>query len=546
MTQIQRNFVRISRGLALLIWLGITAGMSTPAGAGPLARPENKAELGEALNQLLAATDLRGGTIGLFIQDYESGETIYARDSRTPLKPASCNKLQTTAAALYFLGPDFRYRTEIFAVGPIKSSTLHGDLVIRGSGDPTISARFQSNRSDLTGVFRGWANQIYDQKVRKIEGRVIGDDNYFDDQYFGDGWYPRERAEWYCAEISALSFNDNCVDLVFTGGREFGAPSTVEVLPRTNYVTLNNRVATRRSNSTEYVSFVRQDKSNVIEARGAVRPGSIKKEWAAVYNPTLFTVSTLREVLIAGGVRVEQAAVDIDDLPGYRLPQVAAAPAGEGRGILSKGAGSDGQSARPGAAEDASADALTTLVVHTSPPLRDIIGVINLNSQNFYAECVLKTLGAKIYGRGSFRAGGDAVEAFLRRERLWTPGSAIMDGSGLSYMNRTSPEQLVGVIRWVRERPEWWPFYRESLPQGGRTGTLNKRFQHSADAKAAGPQVFGKTGYIGGVRSMAGVIYTANGRELHYAIIANDFQARDNVVIELIDDLAATCARSRI
>src|SRR5690606_10765112 len=136
----------------------------------------------------------------------------------------------------------------------------------RGSGDPTISARFQRNRNDLTGVFRGWANQVYEQGVRKVTGRVIGDDNYFDDQYFGNGWYPRERAEWYCAEISALNFNDNCVDLVFTGGGDFGAPAKIEVRPSTNYVTFNNRVTTRRSNSTEYVSFYRPDRSNVIEA----------------------------------------------------------------------------------------------------------------------------------------------------------------------------------------------------------------------------------------------------------------------------------------
>lgn len=529
---------------ATLLFISTLLITTVAPAAATLSRPENKAELSVAIDALLAQTDLRGGTIAIYAQDYQSGEAVYSREARTPLKPASCNKIHTTAAALYYLGPDFRYETPIYAAGEIRRNTLHGDLIVRGSGDPTISARFQRNRNDLTGVFRGWATQIYEQGVRRIEGRVIGDDSFFDDQYFGDGWYPRERAEWYCAEISALSFNDNCVDLVFTGGRDFGGATTFEVQPATDLVTINNRVQTRRSSSTEYVTFYRQDRSNVIEARGAIRPGSIKREWAAIHNPTLFTVSIFRNTLIANGVRVELAAADLDDLKDYAMPLLAAGKPAEA--ALGKGAGSDGQARAGSSPAEAASSELKPLITHTSPPLRDIISVINLNSQNFYAECVLKTLGARLYEKGSFRAGGDAVEAFLRRENLWTPGSAIVDGSGLSYMNRTSAEQLVNVLRWVRQKPEWWGFYRESLPQGGRTGTLNKRFQHSDDAKSAAAQVFGKTGYIGGVRSMAGVIYTANGREVHYAIIANDFNTRDTVVIELIDDLAATIARSRI
>ncbi|GAB4322158.1 MAG: D-alanyl-D-alanine carboxypeptidase/D-alanyl-D-alanine-endopeptidase [Candidatus Sumerlaeia bacterium] len=503
-----------------------------------LEQPATPEALQAALERRIGATDLGGGTLAVLIQEYPSGRVIYSREPLTPLKPASCNKLHTTAAALYYLGADFHFETPLLALGEVRRGTLHGDLLVRGSGDPAISARFQRDKSDLTAILRSWAQQLAELGIRRVAGRIIGDDDYFDDQYFGQGWYPRERAEWYCAEISALSFNDNCVDLIIRGGKAPGEFASIEVLPSIDYVQIHNRVLTRSPDSREFVSFFRNDRSNVIEARGSVRPGSERREWAAVYNPTLFFVATLRATLIAEGIRVDGQAVDLDDLPPDQRPVAKHALLAGGGERITKGAGSNGQTL-------SADDHITTVGVLTSPPLRDIIGVINLNSQNFYAECVLKTIGRRMRGEGSFAAGCAAVEDFLKREGLWTPGSTLVDGSGLSYHNRTSAEQLVRVLRWVRQRPQWWPLYRDSLPQGGRTGTLNKRFQHRPEARAAAPQIYGKTGYIGGVRSMAGVIYTESGRELHYAFIANDFNARDTAVLELLDDLATLCARSR-
>src|SRR5690606_25257111 len=117
--------------------------------------------------------------------------------------PASNNKLVTTAAGLTLLGPDYHFDTVLMASGPVVDGTLQGDLVVYGGGDPGISGRYQQDKTDITGVLRGWAKQLKDRGITKITGNIVGDDSFFDDVYFHPYWYPKERGEWYEAEVSA-------------------------------------------------------------------------------------------------------------------------------------------------------------------------------------------------------------------------------------------------------------------------------------------------------------------------------------------------------
>jgi serine-type D-Ala-D-Ala carboxypeptidase/endopeptidase (penicillin-binding protein 4) len=149
--------------------------------------------------------------IGVVIQSLKTGEYFYKKNEDKLLTPASNLKLFTTAAGLLELGSDFRYETPVYHSGEIDGSILRGDLIVQGSGDPTMSGRFYSN--DMYAVFNKWADSLLILGIDEISGNIIGDDNSFEDRGYGNGWAWDYESYWYAAPSGALSFNDNCIDL---------------------------------------------------------------------------------------------------------------------------------------------------------------------------------------------------------------------------------------------------------------------------------------------------------------------------------------------
>ena len=168
-------------------------------------------ELGAQLDDIFNDNSFRNANWGVVIQSLENGEYFYKRNEDKFFVPASNLKLFTTAAGLLLLGSDYRFSTNIFLNGYQSGSTLYGDLVIQGRGDPTISGRFYNN--DINYVFDTWIDSLLDMGVTNIKGNIVGDDNLFDDIGLGNGWAWDYETDWYAAQSSAISFNDNCVDL---------------------------------------------------------------------------------------------------------------------------------------------------------------------------------------------------------------------------------------------------------------------------------------------------------------------------------------------
>ncbi|MCD6386591.1 D-alanyl-D-alanine carboxypeptidase/D-alanyl-D-alanine-endopeptidase [Candidatus Sumerlaeota bacterium] len=484
--------------------------IATPGSYAVAVSEHTTATLSTQLNAIINRADLRGGIIGVYIVDAETGREIFAYNSRKPLIPASCNKLLTTAAALYYLGAEYCYKTRIAYTGSIKGKVLNGDIIVIGSGDPTISGRFhpEGKQDDVVWVFRRWAKEIRKIGIRKIYGDIIGDDDFFDDEYFGKGWYPAERGEWYSAEVSALSFNDNCVDIHWRGARKAGIPALFKLNPSTEYVSFINNVTTVDKKSGRlHIRYLRDDKSNIIRAEGTIPAKRRLTDWASVYNPTLYFVTVLKETLEKEGITIKGKAMDIDELKD-----------------------------KTSVHKD-----LHILDTYVSPPMATIIRVINQRSQNFYAEQVLKTIGKIVKGEGSFIAGCNAVIDFLDKENIFVPGTVMIDGSGLSRLNRVSCVQLVRLLQYMAHRIDAKIFFN-SLPRGGISGTLAWRFQKTAEARSAASHIWGKTGTLGGVNSLTGVVTTRRGQKLYYSIIVNAFSVSSSTRLKLIDDIVLTIA----
>ena len=472
-----------------------------------------KGQLKEAIDTILEEAEIGNPATGIYIQANDTGAVLYDRNSDLPLKPASCNKLQSGVAALYYLGPEFRFKTPVYMRGFIRGKTLEGDLIVIGSGDPSISGRYRKDK-DVTGIFKEWAGELKKLGIKRIEGNIIGDDDYFDDDYFGAGWPSGERGEWYSAEVSALTYNDNTVDVHWKGGRKEGKSASFELDPETEYIKFVNQVKTGSKTSSKKSNFLRKDKMNVIIGKGSVPPKQTMTDWCSVYNPTLFFTTVLKETLEEEGVAVEGKPIDADDDPELK--------------------------------ETLYGDTSTTLVAYwESPPMMDLLEIVNTHSHNLFAELLFKKIGRRVTGKGSFQASGQAVEDFLRKERLLENGSIIIDGSGLSHLNRTTAKQLVNVLRYSRTQP-WWGEYLDTLPRGQTKGYLKRQFDWNEESRKIGKRIYGKTGYIGGVVTLSGVVSNEEGKEIFYSILFNGYRASTSRVREVANKIAFELARSRL
>ena len=428
---------------------------------------------------------------GVSIQSLVTGEYFYKKNENKIFMPASNQKLITSAAGLLLLGPMYRFKTEIYSSGIIDGSILKGDLIIKGFGDPTISGRF--NNDDMTKIFRDWADSLLTLGIDEIRGNILGDDNTFDDTGLGDGWSWDYESNWFAAPSGALSFNDNCVDITVKPGLQ-GDNGILSISPESKYAIVLNKVTTVGRDSNTSVNVYRERGTNIISVYGSIREGDDSlKIYATVNNPTQYFVVTLKDILEKKGIYVSGFASDLDDL------------------TLS----TDYSQAK-------------LLFTHHSVFLKDIIKVLNKNSQNFYAEQLLKTIGYEKKGFGSAARGISAVKNTLNNIGINTDNMEIVDGSGLSRLNLISPNQISVLLNYMY-KSDVFTYYYNSLPVGGVDGTLANRMRKTR----AQNNVRAKTGYINGVRSISGYIFTGDKEPVVFSIIANNF----TVPVVLADNL---------
>ncbi|MEM1042634.1 MAG: D-alanyl-D-alanine carboxypeptidase/D-alanyl-D-alanine-endopeptidase [Bacteroidota bacterium] len=454
---------------------------------------------------------------GVHVLDLATGETLYARNAGKNFVPASVTKLFSTAAALDGLGPDFRYSTTLYLDGRVRDSVLTGHLVVRGSGDPTISDRLFGDgyprSGDPTALFRSWADSLKARGVTSVSDHVIGDDDVFDDTELGNGWAWDDVPSRFAAEISGLSFNEGRVTVTAEAG-QVGRTADLAVEPETDYVYFINRTETVPRSEGSDREIRRERGGNAFWVESEVAEGRTLRHTVSVHNPTRYFAHVLRETLIAEGVYVDGDPVDIDDWrdkPDYaRLVPVA---------------------------------------THTSRRLADLAALVNKESQNLVAEHLLKTLGAvrcpaerpEQVECGSVWAGLLAARLLFEQAGLELETMRLRDGSGMSPYNAVAPEDVTGLLRamWIHPDPAVTEAYFDSFAVGGEDGTLARRFRQG---QARG-NVRGKTGTVTGAKNLAGVVTTAGGTPLAFALLANNFGTTPSRVTRAQDGIVEVLAR---
>lgn len=488
------------RALALGVVLGVVLVAAGCAGrpAGHVTAPSAPAAtrtstLAATVDDVLAAAPFSRATVAFVVRSLATGETLYSRNGRTWLVPASTMKVLTAVAAAERLGWGFRFETRLVATGPIAQGVLDGDLVVVGTGDPTINPR----HPDRADTFDRWAGALKAAGIARINGHIIGDDSRVAAPGWGIGWAWDDLVEDYGAAVSALQYNDNVVTVTMGPGATPGAPPVVYVSPSNHGLLVDVQAVTWAEGSTPELALSRLPGTRILEVRGRAPWGSTPiSRPVAVADPTLLFTGELRQALLRHGIAVDGNAIDLDQT-----------------------------SDRAGASEG------TTLLVDQSAPLSEIATEMLAWSINLYAESLVVALDRTL--PASTAEGVVALRATLETLGVPADGYLTRDGSGLSRNDYLSAETLVATLAGAWQRPNLREPLLEVLPTAGRPGTLARRL---AGTPGAG-RVRAKTGSMSNVRSLAGLVETSAGEPLAFAFLSNGFDARGAEIDACVDEL---------
>lgn len=449
------------------------------------------ASLRSEIDGLIREPGWRDAAWSVMAVSLERGDTLYAHNPGVALAPASNMKLFTTAAALYYLGPDFRYGTFLMTDGVVENGVLNGDLVLYGTGDPTLADRFGSRRA----VWQAFADTLLALGITRVTGDIVGDASYFEGPGTPEGWQTSYMNASYAAPSSALSYAENVATIQVKPAAQAGWRPEVTLVPGgEGFGVVNNATTVASGRTTIRIRRSAYDGPVVVSGQIARNASPVVRA-VVVSDPERLAAAAFRYELEERGITVDGSVRGVTS--GDESPVT-------GRSVFA-----------PGFREETP---LRVLAVHTSPPLIEILHIINHRSHNMMAEQTLRTVGRVVAGSGSVEGGARAVQAMLEREL--DQGSidqlSIYDGSGLSVLNRASARSFIQLLDAMADSPMWQAFW-STLPEAGAPGGLRRMYRTAAEGNLRA-----KTGTINNVSALSGYVRAANGERIAFSIIANN------------------------
>ena len=442
-------------------------------------------KLARNINNAIENSDLITN-MGIKVVSLKSGKTLYSLNSDHLFTPASNNKLYTASAALHYLSPQFKFETSVWIDSTYKDSVHVPRLVLVGGGDPDL----------ILPELESIAKEI-SKNIRSIDTLII-DNTLFDNVYLGPGWMWDENTEWDYAQIDAMTFNDNCVDITVTPS-VIGEKPVVTVNPPTNYVEIRNTAITV-NDTIDFIDFEIERRwwegNNIIDITGELFYTKDKKVYnRTVENPALFTGTVFADLLTEYDSNVK--SVSIDRVKGKTI---------------------------------------VPLYTHYSKPLTFSLANFLKESDNLSGELYIKMIGhVTTNEQGKWDNGMLATKTFLNDEvKIDTTKMNIVDGSGLSRYNMTSPDQLIQLLEYMYTNHLYSDKYISALAIGGWDGTVDDRMIAIKQEK----RIRAKTGNMTGVSCLSGYAFTKNDEPLAFSIMLNGFVGSNTPYKQLQDKIA--------
>jgi len=441
------------------------------------------------IDSLVNSPFLENGFLGISIKSVNSDKNIVEYNAKKSLHPASTMKLISSATALMSLGEDFKYATILEYSGQIKDSVLVGNIIIRGSGDPSLGSWRFKNQPDYKQLTEYWAKKIKDLGIKEIKGRVFGDGSFFDENVIPDAWIWGDTGNYYGAGSYGLNMNENLYYVTFNPANYMESASLVKTLPDLPYYQKINRVLTDKAGTGDQVNIYSTPYQDILIMQGFVPAGDNFSVKGSIPDPALFSAYYLQKKLLEIGVNVLETPLSYLEANKknifYQKP-------------------------------------LQTVQIDTleSTPLRDLARECNFQSINLYAETFLKTPSVLM------NLGSSTEDAVKGLKQIWQTkgvrlnGLKMKDGSGLSPSNGITPDNMTDVLKVMFLEKSFNAFY-ESIPIVGVSGTVQNLAKKS---KAVG-NVRAKSGSIDGVRAYAGYFTARNGEMMCFSMMLNKYNS---------------------
>ena len=483
--------------------------------------------LQERITSVLSAPDLARGFWGIEVVSLSTGETLYSQNADKLFTPASNTKLFTTAAALALIGPDYKFRTTVETTGTLdRYGRLNGDLVLVGHGDPNLSGRelpydLRTQRNDdPIQALEALADALVQKGVKYVDGDIVADDSYFAFERYGEGWSQDDLVWADGAPVSALTINDNVVFVNILPADRPGEKAFVSLKPFADYYRIDNRVITTPAGTGRKFFVNREPGSTVITLWGNMPlDDQGANEALAIEDPAEFAAVLFRQLL-------EKRGIAIYGRQRTRHTELATLSTFTATAIAPSHGGSDGLS-RP-----FKSDQPLTLASYESKPLLEDLRVINKVSQNLHAEILLRLLGRERGNAGTIEGGLEVLREFLTQAGISSDQYVFYDGSGLSRQNLVTPHAIAQMLRYASAQP-WGTAYKSTFPVSGIDGSLSDRLS----APRLQSRILGKTGSLGGVKTLSGYATTDTGQTVAFSILSNNFNLPSKRVTDTIDQV---------
>ena len=437
-----------------------------------------QASLQQAFRRFQADEQMKYATTGFVVQD-DAGNTVFAHQGQAGLAPASTQKIVTAAAALEKLGAGFRYNTTVSYSGTLSGGVLQGDLLVHGSGDPTLGSWRYPSQPDTAFFWQVW-QALQARGITRIAGHLVGSNPRFSVRPVPGGWIYDDIGNYYGAGSWALNYHENQYDVSFDASGKFSrALPVLKTDP-------NPGIA-------NFHSFVQL---------GAAGSGDNSVIYAPPYSSMAYATGSLgktgKPFTISGAIPFGEAAL-LTALGQY---------------LVDKGISIDG-SARPAvyfAINNQPMPAASgTLASYQSVTLDSVIYWFLQKSINLYGEALAKTLAVQAGKEGDTEVASQLIRDFWESKGIDRNALKVLDGSGLSPQNRVTANALVQVLQFARNQP-WFKAYYEGLP-----------LIHNIKMKS---------GTIAGAKGYAGYLTDKQGRNYSFALLVNNYSGSANAVVQ--------------